>query len=132
MGCCAVLQGIFLIQGWNPCLLCLMHWQADSLPLMPPGSPNKCLLLLNRFSHVRLFATPWTAAYQAPLSVGFSRQEYWSGVPLPSPIKCLRSDQISYSVVSDSATHGLYSPWNCPGQNTGVGSLYLLQPSDRT
>ena len=32
-------------------------------------------------SHVRLFATPWTAAYQAPLSVGFSRQEYWSGVP---------------------------------------------------
>ena len=35
-------------------------------------------------SHVRLFATPWTAAYQAPLSMGFSRQEYWSGVPLPS------------------------------------------------
>ena len=36
-------------------------------------------------SRVRLPATPWTAAYQAPLSVGFSRQEYWSGVPLPSP-----------------------------------------------
>ena len=36
-------------------------------------------------SHVRLLATPWTAAYQAPQSVGFSRQEYWSGVPLPSP-----------------------------------------------
>ena len=35
-------------------------------------------------SRVRLFATPWTAAYQAPLSMGFSRQEYWSGVPLPS------------------------------------------------
>ena len=35
-------------------------------------------------SHVRLVATPWTAAYQAPLSMGFSRQEYWSGVPLPS------------------------------------------------
>ena len=35
-------------------------------------------------SCVRLFATPWTAAYQAPLSVGFSRQEYWSGLPLPS------------------------------------------------
>ena len=34
-------------------------------------------------SHVRLLATPWTAAYQAPLSMGFSRQEYWSGVPLP-------------------------------------------------
>ena len=35
-------------------------------------------------SRVRLLATPWTAAYQAPLSMGFSRQEYWSGVPLPS------------------------------------------------
>src|SRR5574337_1093576 len=43
------------------------------------------LLLLSRFSRVRLFATPWTAAYQAPLSMGFSRREYWSGVPLPSP-----------------------------------------------
>ena len=36
-------------------------------------------------SHVRLFATPWTVAYQAPLSMGFSRQEYWSGLPFPSP-----------------------------------------------
>ena len=36
-------------------------------------------------SCVRLFATPWTAAHQAPLSMGFSRQEYWSGVPSPSP-----------------------------------------------
>jgi len=43
------------------------------------------LLLLSRFSCVRLFATPWTAAYQAPLSMGFSRQEYWSGLPLPFP-----------------------------------------------
>ena len=34
-------------------------------------------------SRVRLLATPWTAAYQAPPSMGFSRQEYWSGVPLP-------------------------------------------------
>ena len=36
------------------------------------------------FSRVRLFVTPWTAAYQAPPSMGFSRQEYWSGLPLPS------------------------------------------------
>ena len=36
-------------------------------------------------SRVRFFATPWTVAYQAPLSVGFSRQEYWSGLPFPSP-----------------------------------------------
>ena len=36
-------------------------------------------------SRVRLFETPWTVAYQAPLSIEFSRQEYWSGLPFPSP-----------------------------------------------
>ena len=36
-------------------------------------------------SHVQLFATPWTVAYQVPPSMGFSRQEYWSGLPFPSP-----------------------------------------------
>ena len=36
-------------------------------------------------SRVRLFATPWTIAHQAPLSMGFSRQEYWSRLPFPSP-----------------------------------------------
>ena len=39
------------------------------------------------FSRVRLLTTPWTAAHQAPPSMGFSRQEYWSGVPLPSLFK---------------------------------------------
>ena len=43
------------------------------------------LLLLSRFSHVRLCATPETAAHQAPLSMGFSRQEYWTGLLCPSP-----------------------------------------------
>ena len=40
---------------------------------------------MKSLSHVRLSATPWTAAYQAPPSMGFSRQEYWSGVPLEKP-----------------------------------------------
>ena len=43
------------------------------------------LLLLSRFNHVQLCATLWTAAHQAPLSMGFSRQEYWSGLPFSSP-----------------------------------------------
>ena len=42
-------------------------------------------------SRVRLFATPWTVAYQASLSVGFSRQEYWSGLSFPSPGDCPNS-----------------------------------------
>ena len=44
---------------------------------------NVCML--SCFSRVQLFATPWTVAHQAPLSMGFSRQEYWSGLPFPSP-----------------------------------------------
>ena len=61
----------------------------------PWDSPGKntgvgCHFLLQcmkmkSLSRVRLLATPWTAAYQAPPSMGFSRQKYWSGVPLPSP-----------------------------------------------
>ena len=43
------------------------------------------MLLLGHFSGVQLFATPWTVARQAPLSMGFSRQEYWSGLPFPAP-----------------------------------------------
>ena len=41
--------------------------------------------MLRHFSHVRLFMTPWTVAHQISLSLGFSRQEYWSGLPFPSP-----------------------------------------------
>ena len=55
--------------------------QADALISEPPGKPKLSCSL----SRVRLFATPWTVAYQAPVSMGFSRQECWSGLPFPSP-----------------------------------------------
>ena len=61
---------------------------------------RKLLLLLSRFSHVRLCATPWMAAHQAPPSLGFSRQEYWSGLPFPSPMR--EKWKWSRLVVSDS------------------------------
>ena len=50
-------------------------------------------------SRVRLFTTPWTAAYQAPPSMGFSRQEYWSGMPLPS-LSPTESERLFYTSVS--------------------------------
>ena len=51
--------------------------------------------------HARLLATPWIAAYQALPSMGFSRQEYWSGVPLPSPVSDLRGTKIwEYQVIN--------------------------------
>ena len=43
------------------------------------------IMYITSHSHVRLFVTPWTVAYQASPSMGFSRQEYWSGLPFPSP-----------------------------------------------
>ena len=45
----------------------------------------KVKVKVKSLSCVRLFATPWTVAYQAPLSMGYSRQEYWNGLPFPSP-----------------------------------------------
>ena len=48
-----------------------------------------------QFSHVQLFATPWTIAHQAPLSMGFSRQEYCSGLPCPSPIYKITFHELS-------------------------------------
>ena len=68
-------------EGSNPCLL---HQQVGSFTTEPPGKPRekrKCYLL----SHVWLFVTPWVVAHQAPLSMGFSMQKYWNGLPLLSP-----------------------------------------------
>ena len=86
-------------------------------------------------SRVWLFVTPWMLTCQASLSMQFLRQEYWSGLPFPSsgdlPNPGINSEvkwSESHSVMSDSLQpHGLYSPRNSPVQNTGVGSLSLLQ-----
>ena len=61
--------------------------QARTLEWVPISFSNawKWKVKVKSLSRVRPFATPWTAAYQAPPSMGFSRQEYWSGLPLPSP-----------------------------------------------
>ena len=86
----------------------------DPIDGSPPGSPvsgilqartlewlaisfsnaSKWKVKVKSLSHVWLFTTPWTAAYQAPPPMGFSRQEYWSGVPLPSPMGWASDAQI--------------------------------------
>ena len=61
-------------------------WQSNfslSSPIFPPFLTHISQGRLKSLSRVRLFATPWTVAYQALPSVGFSRQEYWSGLPFP-------------------------------------------------
>ena len=57
-----------------------LEWVATSF-----SNAGKWKVKVKSLSRVRLFASPWIAAYQAPPSMGFSRQEYWSGLPLPSP-----------------------------------------------
>ena len=59
----------------------ILEWVAISF-----SNAWKWKVKVKLLSIVRLLSTPWTAAYQAPPSMGFSRQEYWSGVPLPSPL----------------------------------------------
>ena len=98
----------------------------DPIDGSPPGSPVPGILQartlewvaiafsnawkwkvkVKSLSRVRLFAAPWTAAYQAPLSMGFSRQEYWSGVPSPSPLnmtdECKNVSEWGFSGITNS------------------------------
>ena len=73
------------------------------------------------------------AAHQAPLSLGFSRQEHWSGLPRPSPMHESEKWKWSHSVVSDpQQPHGLQPsrilrPWDFPSKSTGVGCYCLLR-----
>ena len=91
------------------------------------------LLLLSHFSRVRLCVTPETAAHWAPPSLGFSRQEHWSGLPFPSPRHESENWMWSHWVVSNSQRpHGLQPtrllrPWEFPSKSTGVGCHCLLQ-----
>ena len=90
------------------------------------------LLLLSHFSRVRLCVTPYMAAHQAPPSLGFSRQEHWSGLPFPYPMHESEKWKWSRSVMSNpQRPHGLQPtrllrPWDFPGRSTGVGCHCLL------
>src|SRR5574337_927082 len=71
------------------------------------------LLLLSRFSRVRLIVTPQTEAHQAPPSLGFSRQEHWSGLPFPSPMHKSESEVArSCLTLSDPTDCSLPGSWH--------------------
>ena len=63
----------------------LLLWQADSLPMSHLGTVKMGCAVLSHFRLVRLFTTQWTIALHDPLSMRFSGQEYWSGLPCPHP-----------------------------------------------
>ena len=114
----------------QPCFLIHLLWNT-------PGSSLPLLLLLSRFSRVWLCATPQTAAHQAPRSLGFYRQEHWSGLPFPSPMHESEKWKWSSSVVSNSLwprglqPTRLLRPWDSPGKSTGVLPLPSLAPTSR-
>ena len=69
------------------------------------GSKEKTVVavVVQPLSHVQLFATPWTVAHQAPLFMGFPRQEYWSGLPFPSPCSPFLISEILWQTFSVAA-----------------------------
>ena len=108
-----------------------------------PGKSLLRLLLLSRFSRVRLCATPQTAAHRAPLSLGFSRQEHWSGLPFPSPMHesesevahwCLTlSDPMDY-ILPGSSVHGISQArvleWGAIAFSVFCSSAFLITRSN--
>ena len=88
---------------------------------------------MKSLSRVRLFVTPWTAAHQAPPSMGFSMQEYWSRVPLPSPNSNNNSSQIlrTYSSTGKESACNVGDPGSMPGsgRSAGPGTGYPRQYS---
>ena len=76
-------------------------------------------LLLSHFSHVWLCGTPEMTAHQAPPSLGFSRQEHWSGLPFPSPMHESEKWKWSRSVVSDSS-----DPMNCSLPGSSIHGIF--------
>ena len=96
----------------------IVEWVAISFP-----NAWKWEVKVKSLSHVWLLATPWTAAYQAPPSMGFSRQEYWSGVPLP--YKSWLSSKVRHRCHGKSLSLGsdLSSNLDCITRFATVGSL---------
>ena len=103
-----------------------LEWAAISF-----SNAGKWKVKVKSLSRVWLLVTPWTAAYQAPPSMGFSRQEYWSGLPFPFAVHESEKWKWSRSVGSDSLQpHGLQPtrllrPWDFPDKSTGVLQCFV-------
>ena len=98
-----VLQGHSILTTWHfPAHGALLCCNQSALDMGFTAPSLQLLLLLSRFSRVRLCVTPSTAAHEAAPSLGFSRQEHWSGLPFPSPMHESEKWKWSHSVVSDS------------------------------
>ena len=142
--------------SWSPAAAAATAKLLQSCPTLcdpidgsPPGSPIcgilqartlewvaisfsnawKWKVKVKSLSRVRLLATPWTAAHQAPLSMGFSRQKHWSGVPLPSPLGVLMAAKITQaSFMWFSELQEVFKRNYCPSV---TADYYLLKIEPR-
>ena len=114
-----------------PEILLLCTLEEGALP--PKGKyflPKVCfVLVLNRFSHVLLFVTPWSLACQAPLSMEFSRQEYWSGLPCPPPRDLLYPGIEPASFTSLALTGRFFTTSATCHNKNGMSHIPKLRPS---
>ena len=85
---------------------------------------KECSSEVKSLSHVQLFATPWTVAYQASLSMGFSRQEYWNGLPCLSPGHLAHPGIKPASPVSPALSGGLFT-CSATWEATGISEQIL-------
>ena len=90
-------------------------WSFLVVSLLIMNTSMLLLLLLSHFSHVRLCAIPQTAAHQTPPSLGFSRQEHWSGLPLPSP---MHESEVAQSCPT------LSDPMDCSPPGSSVPGIF--------
>ena len=86
-----------------------------------------CACVLSPFSPIQLFATLWTVAHQAPLSMRFSRQEYWSRLPFPHPGDLPSPRNKPMSLMSPALADGLFSFLALPGKPTNVLGFCVCQ-----
>ena len=111
---CLLLEMLTQWFRWSP----IIH---PCFPVCPPYPWSRyrplllLLLLLSHFSRVQLCATPETAAHQAPPSLGFSRQEHWSGLPFPSP---MHEGEVAQSCPT------LHDPMDCSLQGSSIHGIF--------
>ena len=86
--------------------------------------------MLSRFSRVRLYATLWTAAHQAPLYAGVSRQEYWSGLAFPSPCLTIESEKKYFlsDIMRNAGLEEAQAGIKIAGRNTITSDMQMTPP----
>ena len=101
---------------YHPCVYFIVHLFAlESISSEYLNSTLVFVIAVQLLSRVRLFETPWTVARQAPLSMGFSRQEYWSGLPFPSPWDLPNSGTEPMSLRSPASAGRFFTSTTCEG-----------------